>query len=148
MLLQSTMVGNIFKSYSCPGSLIARILFQPIEEICRVFFSKTLNTSTKGNEKASLKEASNALVSLLSVQTSFSIILVTFGSAYLPYALRILLPRTYLATSAPAVLSAWIWYIPVLAINGGLEAFMSSVASPADLNRQSRFVACIYDTCL
>ena len=34
----------------------------------------------------------------------------------------------------------WVWYIPVLALNGGLEAFLSSVASPKDLNEQSRCV--------
>jgi oligosaccharide translocation protein RFT1 len=33
-----------------------------------------------------------------------------------------------------------VWYIPVLALNGGLEAFLSSVATPKDLNAQSRFV--------
>ena len=31
-----------------------------------------------------------------------------------------------------------IWYIPVLAVNSGLEAFLSSVATPKDLNNQSQ----------
>lgn len=44
----------------------------------------------------------------------------------------------YLNTSAPAILSAWIYYIPVLAVNGVLEAFVSSVASPKDLTKQSQ----------
>jgi len=66
---------------------------------------------------------------------------VTFGSAYISIVLHILLPPQYLSTSAPSVLEAWIWYIPVLAVNGGLEAFVSSVAIPKDLNRQSRWMA-------
>ena len=45
-----------------------------------------------------------------------------------------------MATSAPRILAAWVWYIPFLALNGGLEAFLSSVASPKDLNKQSRCV--------
>ena len=45
-----------------------------------------------------------------------------------------------MATSAPRILAAWVWYIPVLALNGGLEAFLSSVASPKALNEQSRCV--------
>ncbi|KAG6853215.1 hypothetical protein C0991_006118 [Blastosporella zonata] len=127
------------------GSLVARIVFQPIEEASRGFFSKVLgNVSSKTSTKASsgdnaaLQQASTALVSLLSVQAAFSLVLVVFGTAYIPIVLQILLPRQYLATSAPQVLSAWVWYIPVLAFNGGLEAFLSSVATPQDLNRQSR----------
>ncbi|KAG6809832.1 hypothetical protein H0H92_014586 [Tricholoma furcatifolium] len=131
------------------GSLVARIVFQPIEEASRGFFSKVLtNTSSKtsskepaSEDKAALLQASNALTSLLSVQVAFSLVLVVFGTAYVPILLQVLLPRAYLATSAPQVLSAWIWYIPVLAFNGGLEAFLSSVATPRDLNRQSRWMA-------
>jgi len=54
-----------------------------------------------------------------------------------------------MATSAPRILAAWIWYIPVLALNGGLEAFLSSVASPKDLNKQSRCVPFVprYSVC-
>ncbi|KAG6824941.1 hypothetical protein H0H87_010709, partial [Tephrocybe sp. NHM501043] len=130
------------------GALVARIIFQPIEEACRGFFSKVLGnmsskTGTKpsGNDNAALKQASKVLITLLSVQAAFSLILVVFGTAYIPIVLQILLPRQYLATSAPQVLSAWVWYIPVLAFNGGLEAFLSSVATPQDLNRQSRWVS-------
>ena len=123
------------------GSLIARIVFQPIEETLRVFFSRTLNNTSKdkdSEEKTRLvTQAGNTLRSLLSVQVSLSLIFITFGSAYLPIFLPLLLPQQYMATSAPRILAAWIWYIPVLALNGGLEAFLSSVASPKDLNEQS-----------
>jgi oligosaccharide translocation protein RFT1 len=87
--------------------------------------------------KEALQAASQALTTLLSIQTSLSLILLVFGTAYLPVVLPVLLPRQYLSTSAPAVLNAWVWYIPVLALNGGLEAFISSVSTPRDLNRQS-----------
>jgi oligosaccharide translocation protein RFT1 len=43
-----------------------------------------------------------------------------------------------MSTSAPRLLEAWIYYIPILAINGVTEAFFTSVALPSDLNRQSR----------
>ncbi|KIJ69625.1 hypothetical protein HYDPIDRAFT_124274 [Hydnomerulius pinastri MD-312] len=128
------------------GSLIARIVFQPIEEICRVYFSRILSCSISGEAAAktersvditSLKQASGAVASLLSIQVAFSLLVVTFGSLYLPIVLNLLLPAQYISTSAPQVLSAWIWYIPVLAVNGGLEAFYSSVAAPDDLRRQS-----------
>ncbi|EEB87561.1 hypothetical protein MPER_15048, partial [Moniliophthora perniciosa FA553] len=87
------------------GSLIARIVFQPIEETLRLYFSRTL--------PAKKQEAARTLIALLNIQIS---------------------------TSAPRILSAWIWYIPVLAINGGLEAFLSSAADKRQLNRQSRWM--------
>ncbi|CAA7261928.1 unnamed protein product [Cyclocybe aegerita] len=135
------------------GSLIARIIFQPIEETLRLFFSRTLGSSTTSDSSTTIKfksnteepqlellQAASTLRSLLSVQLSFSLILLVFGTAYLPVLLPLLLPRQYLATSAPSVLTAWVWYIPVLAVNGGLEAFLSSVASSKDLNEQSRWM--------
>ena len=122
------------------GSLIARIGFQPIEETLRVFFSRTLSSSASSEQpkEDELSTASSTLVSLLCVQVSLSLFLVTFAPPYLPIALRVLLPPRYIETSAPAVLGAWVYYIPFLAINGGLEAFVSSVAKPSDLTRQSR----------
>ncbi|KAJ6546967.1 Rft protein-domain-containing protein [Mycena capillaripes] len=116
------------------GSLIARIIFQPIEETSRISFSRML-APPAGRD--ALQAASQALLTLISIQTSLSLILLVFATAYLPIVLPILLPRQYLSTSAPHVLSAWVWYIPVLALNGGLEAFISSVSTPQDLNRQS-----------
>ncbi|KAI6150941.1 Rft protein-domain-containing protein [Pisolithus tinctorius] len=128
------------------GSLIARIVFQPIEEICRVYFSRVLSFPRgtprgSGNDmsaaRPALKQASEALATLLSIQVVFSVLVVTFGSLYLPIVMQILLPHRYLTTSAPQVLLAWIWYIPFLSVNGGLEAFHSSTASPEDLREQS-----------
>ncbi|KAJ7221716.1 Rft-1-domain-containing protein [Mycena pura] len=120
------------------GSLIARIIFQPVEETSRISFSRMLAPPAS---KAALEAASQALVTLLSIQTSLSLLLLVFGPAYLPVLLSVLLPPQYLSTSAPAVLHAWVYYIPVLALNGGLEAFISSVSTTRDLNRQSWWMA-------
>lgn len=127
---------------------MARIVFQPIEEILRVYFSKTLSSAKDTQEDhsiehidlLSIQQAADALTSLLATHIALSIMLVSFGPQYIYLALQLLLPPRYLITSAPSVLAAWIWYIPVLAINGGLEAFVSSAALPKDLNRQSRCV--------
>ena len=114
-----------------------------MEETSRIYFSKVLSRasskSASGHAKdENLREAATALISLLSVQSSLSVVLLVFGTGYMPIALRILLPQQYISTSAPKVLAAWVWYIPVLAFNGVLEAFLSSVATPRDLNNQSR----------
>ena len=124
---------------------MARIVFQPIEEISRVFFSRVLSETTtpvpaNGPNRESLQQASSALVSLLAIQSSFTVVVAGFGYAYMPIAILTLLPPKYMSTSAPKVLSAWIWYIPFLAVNGALEAFVSSVANSRDLSKQSRCV--------
>lgn len=128
--------------YLCAGSLVARIVFQPLEEICRVYFSRILypsaEKSTAQPTRRSLVQTSEMLLSLVSIQLSCSVLVIGFATVYLPIFLHLLLPSQYLSTSAPKVLAAWVWYIPVLAINGVLEAFFSSIATPRDLRRQSR----------
>ena len=125
-----------------PGSLVARIVFQPIEESLRLLFSKLPSSPSpikkRQDHTAAFHQAADSLVCLLSIQCSLSLIFLAYGTAYLPVALHIILPPQYLSTSAPKILAAWLWYIPVLAVNGGLEAFLSSVATPQDLNNQSR----------
>ncbi|KAG2348602.1 Rft-1-domain-containing protein [Suillus weaverae] len=130
------------------GSLVARIVFQPLEEICRVYFSRILcppaeakSTSTGAQfDRRSLRQASEILLSLVSIQLACSVLVIVFATVYLPVFLHLLLPSQYLSTSAPKVLAAWIWYIPALAINGVLEAFFSSIATSQDLRRQSRWL--------
>lgn len=121
---------------NCPGSLIARILFQPIEEVMRLYFSKTFSQGS--NMESATKDAAYALISLVSVQLELALFFLVFGTTYLSVLLPIALPPRYMATSAPQILAAWVWYIPVLAVNGGLEGFVASVARPQELNRQSR----------
>ncbi|GJE98980.1 oligosaccharide translocation protein RFT1 [Phanerochaete sordida] len=131
------------------GSLVARIVFQPIEETSRLFFSKTLS-STTSNKWEDLQVAANVLTVLLLLFTHLFLLLVTFAPPYLSFALRLVLPARYLQTSAPAILRTYVYYIPTMAFNGILEAFFTSTATPADLRAQSRwllgFSACFVGT--
>ncbi|KAF8513397.1 Rft-1-domain-containing protein [Gautieria morchelliformis] len=120
------------------GSLVARILFQPIEETSRVFFSKTLSSSSP--TRADLSTAAHILLSLLLLFTHLLLLLATFGPPYLPLAISILIPPRYHATSAPMILRTYVYYIPTMAFNGLLEAFLASTSSPADLRTQSRWM--------
>lgn len=121
------------------GSLAARIVFQPIEETSRIFFSKTLS-STAAVSKDALRSASDILFSILLLFTHLLLLLVAFAPPYLHLALHLALPRRFLATSAPAILHVYVYYIPTMAFNGVLEAFFASTASPADLRAQSRWL--------
>lgn len=120
----------------CIGSLLARIVFQPLEETLRLYFSKLLSAPTP----STLSTASASLTSLLQTQLSFSLFFVIFGSSYLPFVLPLVLPPEYLATSAGSVLEAWVYLIPWLSLNGSLEAFLSSAAGAGEVRRQSKSV--------
>ncbi|PIL33087.1 transporter [Ganoderma sinense ZZ0214-1] len=131
------------------GSLVARIVFQPIEETARVFFSKTLTSTPNPDPKSkaptsqskeSLQTASTVLTTLLLAFTHLLLLLVTFAPPYLPLALSLVLPRKYLATSAPRILAVYVYYVPAMAFNGVLEAFLASAASPSDLRAQARWL--------
>ncbi|THH26816.1 hypothetical protein EUX98_g7368 [Antrodiella citrinella] len=124
------------------GSLVARILFQPIEETSRVFFSKTLTpgSDTTSIPREALETASSILLTLLLLFTHLFLLLLTFAPPYLPFAISILLPWRYHATSAPSILQTYVYYIPMMAFNGVLEAFFASTATPTDLRVQSRWM--------
>ncbi|KAH9947634.1 Rft-1-domain-containing protein [Amylocystis lapponica] len=119
------------------GSLVARIVLQPIEETSRLFFSKTLTLTAR---EESLRAASSMLLALLLLFMHLLLFLVTFGPPYLPIAISILLPTKFRETSAPAILGTYVFYIPTMAFNGVLEAFLASASSSSDLHRQSRWM--------
>ena len=176
------------------GSLVARIFFQPVEEISRVYFSKTLSVCTieqdEGAQKPhhspdnvpsakakagkgppakqltpdnvpsakatagkgppakqltpvqrnALLQASSTLNTLLLLQSHLLLILITFLPPYLPTLLSHFLPKKYLDTSAPSILQAYAYYLPMMSLNGLMEAFAFSVMSPADVRIQTRWL--------
>ncbi len=208
MLLRGTTVGSTFftllkgEGYEerlikkeCFGlgaaSLIARIVFQPVEESTRLFFSNTLGgkedglrdrdldttnatgmsettrtvetngtTGTTSNEadKRFIKNTKASITNpaapssrprqiyILLIRTSLLLLLLcpAFIPPILPYLLPIILPPRYLSTSAPSTLLAYLTiYIPILALNGILEAVFSVTASSgAVVNQGGMMVLC------
>jgi oligosaccharide translocation protein RFT1 len=117
------------------GSLVARILFQPLEETSRLFFSRTLSTPTS----PSLLSAAQLLSSLLLLHTHLSLIFILLAPSYTsPILFHLLGPRwSFPLSSAPLILRAYCFYLPFLAINGITEAFFQSVATGDWLRRGS-----------
>ncbi|KAJ3294804.1 Oligosaccharide translocation protein rft1, partial [Rhizoclosmatium sp. JEL0117] len=126
------------------GSIIARLLFQPIEEMSRVFFSKTLPSSTASAAPPSKENALKALTLLtllLRLYVLLSLYFLAFGTNYTALLIDLLASRQFSIGSAPAVFSAYCLYIPLMAINGVTEAFLQSVAPKDVLMRQSGWMA-------
>lgn len=132
------------------GGLIARMLFQPIEESSRNMFAKLCASSEspsnakqkdKANQqeegKRSLVQASRVLSTILRLYGIISIFAVTLGPNLAPLLLGIVAGKKWSATSAANVLSTYCYYIPFLATNGVTEAFVAAVATSKELYGQS-----------
>ena len=132
------------------GGLVARMLFQPIEESSRNMFAKLCANptssaaagekegSTKTDEqKQNLAQASRVLSTILRLYGIISLFAVTLGPVLAPVLLSIVAGQKWSATSASKVLSTYCYYIPFLAINGVSEAFVAAVATNKELYAQS-----------
>ncbi|KAI1770594.1 Rft-1-domain-containing protein [Hypoxylon cercidicola] len=121
------------------GSLVARLVFQPVEESSRNYFSKLLSSSsTRGSpNKAAIAKACSDLQALLKFYVLLSIVVVTLGPYGAPLLVQIVAGARWSASGAGAVLARYCMYIPLLALNGVAEAFVSSVATESEVHQQS-----------
>ncbi|ROV90491.1 hypothetical protein VMCG_09835 [Cytospora schulzeri] len=145
------------------GGLAARLVFQPVEESSRSYFSRLLSATApdkstpspstetqkddntrKGNNdgiqqpsKDALNEASDNLTALLRLYTFVSVPLVSLGPVAAPLVLSLIAGSQWTASGAGQALAAYVYYIPLIAINGLAEAFVASVATESEVNRQS-----------
>ncbi|KAF3160695.1 Oligosaccharide translocation protein rft1 [Orbilia oligospora] len=162
--LATTYEQGIYALAANYGSLIARLLFKPIEETSRNLLSKLLNTDDiddrKPGEKGGIKEKKNGsggtkaptsesiaealtiLHLILRFYIILSILIVTLGPILAPLALRKVAGSRWADSPAAITLSNYCYYIPLLAINGITEAFVQSVATTQDLKRQSMWMLC------
>jgi hypothetical protein len=139
------------------GGLIARMLFQPIEESSRNMFAKLCadaetspDTQQKKDikvadeQKQNLAQASRVLTTILHLYAIISLFAVALGPTLAPLLLGIVAGKKWSATSAANVLSTYCYYIPFLAINGVTEAFVAAVATPKELYAQSVAMAVFF----
>lgn len=121
------------------GGLLARMLFQPIEEASRSLFGRIPSSNPKGKleDNKPLSAALAHLHTILHAYALLSLLANTLGPPLSPLLLRLLAGSRWLNTEAPSVLSAYCYLIPLLAINGILEAFVSAVATSAQIRVQS-----------
>lgn len=112
------------------GGLIARLLLQPIEEMSRNHFSRLLSPPSK----PAILQARKNLSVILKSYILFSIPLVVVGPTVAPLLLARIAGNNWRDSGAGDVLATYCHYIPLLAINGLSEAFVSSVASETEIN--------------
>lgn len=119
--------------------MIARILFQPVEEALRTILSPLL---AKPGPSA-LRRTSGLITTLLRLYLFLTLVIhAVIPSILTPVAVPVLEALIgkdrFPASALLPILYAYLYYIPLMAINGILESFVASVATPTDLARQSR----------
>lgn len=122
------------------GGLLARMLFQPIEEASRSLFGRLPTKDSPPKRSADKKPVRQAVIHLTTILHFYSLLslfAISLGPSLSPLLLRTLAGSRWTVTEAPAVLAAYCYLIPLLAANGILEAFVSAVATPTQIRSQS-----------
>ncbi|KAF9136748.1 Oligosaccharide translocation protein rft1 [Mortierella sp. GBA39] len=143
------------------GSLIARILFQPMEEISRTLFSRLLsdispgstpsgnkNTTSENNsngttstsrtltdtQQDNLVLSRNLLLTIMQFHVLLGLVFIAFGTHYTATLIDLVVGRYWSTlTNAPQVLSLYCYYVPIMGLNGITEAVVQAVASEKEL---------------
>jgi len=129
------------------GSLVARFLFQPVEESCYSLFSKLL-ANTK--EAKDLETSATVLRVLTKFMILIGLLFIAFGPNYSSLLLDVLYKYKFSHTGASAVLAWYCVYVAVIAWNGITEAFVHAVASKEELRKFNWLLisfSCIYVIC-
>lgn len=157
-LLSTPEVQGTYALANNYGGLLARLLFQPVEESSRTYFSRVLSraespstsstssttsSSPRGNPPAAaaVDAAKQSLHTLLRLYALLSLIIVTLGPFASTPLLSVVAGRRWLGSGADRVLALYCLYIPLLAVNGVAESFVASVAAEAEVHAQSLWMA-------
>uniref|UniRef100_L2FIZ8 Man(5)GlcNAc(2)-PP-dolichol translocation protein RFT1 n=1 Tax=Colletotrichum fructicola (strain Nara gc5) TaxID=1213859 RepID=L2FIZ8_COLFN len=139
-ILSSPKSQGVYALANNYGGLLARLVFQPIEESSRSYFSRLLlsrDTKTSKPSKETANTASQHLHTLLRFYVLLSAVIVSIGPVAAPPLLSLVAGKRWASEGAGDVLAVYCYYIPLLAINGVAEAFVASVATEAQVHRQS-----------
>lgn len=125
------------------GGLVARLIFQPIEESSRNAFGKMIaTTSVNAKPDASgIQAAVNHLSGILHLYGLIALLSCAYLPTILPLAVRTIAGPVWCTPAISALLSTYSYSIPFLAYNGILDAFVTSIATPAELGQQSFLMA-------
>lgn len=113
---------GVYAIVSNYGSLICRIVLQPIEEASLLFFSQALG-SPHG------RRAIDHLAAVLRLDCLLGMLALSYGPALAHPLVGSLLGARWLATQMPTALIAYCFLLPVMAISGILEAFVNATVT-------------------
>ncbi|KAF5587030.1 oligosaccharidyl-lipid flippase [Fusarium pseudocircinatum] len=139
--LASASVQGAYALANNYGSLLARLLFQPVEESSRSYFSRLLSSVTPvkqgGKPVQEVTEAKQNLQTLLRLYILLTSVIISLGPFAAPPLLAIVAGKQWAGSGAGDVLAAYCFYIPFMSLNGLTESFVASVATEAEVHIQS-----------
>ncbi|KAJ5355779.1 hypothetical protein N7517_010388 [Penicillium concentricum] len=138
---------GIYSLASNYGGLIARIVFQPLEESSRNLFSALLSPNEDGKlKKIHVRTARDHLIEILRAYQLLSVLIFPLGPMMVPHLLHILGGRQWASPRIGDLLSVYCYYIPFLAFNGITEAFVSSAANSQQIRKQTAWMG-VFSAC-
>jgi len=147
-ILASLAEQGAFALASNYGGLLARLLFQPLEESSRNTFGRLLASAgteddpkgqkkTKNDGAVDRRKALDHLARILHFYHLLTLFFFSVAPHLLPLAVRHLAGSRWYTPTTASLLAAYCFYIPFMAVNGILDAFVTSVATSAQLRAQS-----------
>ncbi|KAJ5177482.1 uncharacterized protein N7500_000181 [Penicillium coprophilum] len=138
---------GIYSLASNYGGLIARIIFQPLEESSRNLFSALLSPDEDGRlKKIHIRTSRDHLIDILRAYQLLSVLIFPLGPMMVPQLLYILGGRQWASPKIGDLLSVYCYYIPFLAFNGITEAFVSSAANSQQIRKQTAWMG-VFSAC-
>ncbi|XGW27744.1 hypothetical protein V3C99_007938 [Haemonchus contortus] len=124
------------------GSLVARIVLAPLEEMCFAYFSNTVNQSSKVFSKNT--DSHDTLVQnfyiVLHVACVAGIVVSVFGIPYSPLAVYLYGGHLLYDNGGAVLLSLYCVYLSILAVNGITECFAMATMSNSQVFSHGGFL--------
>lgn len=122
------------------GSIVVRLLFQPLEEMTLATLSKLTILKQNGKQSRVTEKMSGFFSESLTILTLIGTMFVCFGTAYSHLLIHVLYGSVWSSTSAPATLSWYCVYVLFMAVNGILEAFVQGTSTQKGLQHYNRWM--------
>ncbi|XP_062057069.1 protein RFT1 homolog isoform X2 [Lepus europaeus] len=135
--LKQILTEGVYDIVNNLGSLVARLIFQPIEESFYIFFAKVLEREKDAalQKQEDIAVAAVVLEALLKLALLTGLTITVFGFAYSQLALDIYGGTMLSSGSGPVLLRSYCLYVLLLAINGVTECFTFAAMSKEEVDR-------------
>ncbi|KAK6750346.1 hypothetical protein RB195_002365 [Necator americanus] len=124
------------------GSLVARIVLTPLEEMCFAYFSNAINKNTKVFSKST--ESYDSMLEnfsiTLHVASVIGLVVSVFGIPYSPLAVFIYGGHLLYDNGGAFLLSLYCVYLSVMAVNGITECFAMASMNNAEIFSHGGFL--------
>eukprot|EP00743_Colponemidia_sp_Colp-15_P004497 GILK01004849.1.p1 GENE.GILK01004849.1~~GILK01004849.1.p1 ORF type:complete len:536 (+),score=58.99 GILK01004849.1:29-1609(+) len=131
---------GVYALVSNLGSIVARLVFQPLEETAFTLFSK-LGSSLSTSSGSALPTMHRVLAVLCRCLGLVSFVFLGWGPNYSWLLIHLLWGHKWSETNAPTVLSVYCLFIGFMALNGVTEAFVQATADKTQLLTTQLYLA-------